>query len=129
MCVCDWCECVYERAWYHNTLLVHLSLGNEVVLYCKKKKKKKEAIISRSQYLRFTFSQFSEVFSNTFSAQIDVGQLVQLSGSLIWYIKTHVTKPVYIPPTCVSQIQGKNKVEKGFSEKEKKKKVEWTGKV
>ena len=24
------CEC----AWYHNTFLVHLSLGNKVVLYC-----------------------------------------------------------------------------------------------
>ena len=25
---------VYECAWYHNTFLVHLSLGNKVVLYC-----------------------------------------------------------------------------------------------
>ena len=33
VCVCDWCECVYKCVWYHNTFLVHLSLGNEVVLY------------------------------------------------------------------------------------------------
>ena len=32
--LCDWCECVYECAWYHNTFLVHLSLGDKVVLYC-----------------------------------------------------------------------------------------------
>ena len=44
--LCDWCECVYECAWYHNTFLVYLSFGNKVVLYCvllycmKKKKKK-----------------------------------------------------------------------------------------
>ena len=25
---------MYECAWYHNTFLVHLSLGNKVVLYC-----------------------------------------------------------------------------------------------
>ena len=34
VCVCDWCECVYECAWYHKTFLVHLSLGNQVVSYC-----------------------------------------------------------------------------------------------
>ena len=30
--LCDWCECVYECALCHNTILVHLSLGNKVVL-------------------------------------------------------------------------------------------------
>ena len=32
LCVCDWCECVYECACYHNTFHVHLSPGNIVVL-------------------------------------------------------------------------------------------------
>ena len=32
--LCDWCECMYECAWYHNTFSVHLSLGNKGVLYC-----------------------------------------------------------------------------------------------
>ena len=32
--LCDWCECVYECAWYHNTFRVNLSLGNKVALYC-----------------------------------------------------------------------------------------------
>ena len=26
--------CVYECAWYYNTFLVQLPLGNKVVLYC-----------------------------------------------------------------------------------------------
>ena len=27
--MCDGCGCVYECAWDHNTVLVHLSLGNK----------------------------------------------------------------------------------------------------
>ena len=30
----DWCECVGECARHHDIFLVHLSLGNKVVLYC-----------------------------------------------------------------------------------------------
>ena len=30
----DWCECVGEYARHDDIFLVHLSLGNKVVLYC-----------------------------------------------------------------------------------------------
>ena len=75
--MCDWCECVLECAWYHNTFLVHLSLASKAVLYY-------DELWSVVMLMVFVVTGGNGGFV---CLQIPPGKLVRLMTVLSWNIR------------------------------------------